>query len=64
MLLTAAPELVLRQALLQEVWGYDFDPGTSVLDVTLTRVRAKLGLADRDARIASQRERGVQLLLG
>lgn len=63
-LLAATPALVQRGVLLKEVWGYDFDPGTSVLDVTLTRVRAKLGFVDRGAQVSSQRERGVQLIAG
>ncbi|MCA0374429.1 MAG: response regulator transcription factor [Gemmatimonadetes bacterium] len=62
-LLASTPALVPREVLLKEVWGYDFDPGTSVLDVTLTRVRAKLAQVAHDARIASQRERGVQVLV-
>ena len=60
-LLAVAPALVPRESILKDVWGYDFDPGTSVLDVTLTRLRAKLERVDRSARIVSQRDRGVQL---
>ena len=32
-----------REELLQHVWGYDFDPGTNVVDVCVGRVRHKLG---------------------
>ena len=31
-----------RQELLTEVWGYAFDPGSNVVDVTIARLRAKL----------------------
>jgi DNA-binding response OmpR family regulator len=33
---------VSRRALLREVWGYDFDPGTNVVDVHVNRLRRKL----------------------
>ena len=29
--------------LLASVWGYDFDPGSNVVDVCVRRVRSKLG---------------------
>ncbi len=32
-----------RQRLLQEVWGYEFDPGSNVVDVCVGRLRARLG---------------------
>ena len=32
-----------RAELLSEVWGYDFDPGTNVVDVGIRRLRCKLG---------------------
>ena len=31
-----------RRALLREVWGYQFDPGTNVVDVHVNRLRRKL----------------------
>jgi len=31
-----------RTELLSEVWGYGFDPGSNVVDVTIARLRAKL----------------------
>lgn len=38
------PEQVCtRQELLSDVWGYDFDPGSNVVDVYVARLRAKLG---------------------
>ncbi len=34
---------VSRDRLLQEVWGYDYDPGTNVVDVYIGYLRKKLG---------------------
>ena len=48
-LLQAQGEPVTRRQLLHDVWGYDFDPGTNVVDVHVNRVRRKLedaGVAD------------------
>jgi DNA-binding response OmpR family regulator len=38
-----AGESVSKQRLLSEVWGYDFDPETNVVDVYIRRIRKKLG---------------------
>lgn len=41
------PDQVLsREQLLSRVWGYDFDPGSNIVDVYVRYLRAKLG-ADR-----------------
>ena len=34
---------VAKDQLLASVWGYDFDPGSNVVDVCVRRLRAKLG---------------------
>jgi DNA-binding response OmpR family regulator len=34
---------VAKGALLATVWGYDFDPGSNVVDVCVRRLRSKLG---------------------
>jgi DNA-binding response OmpR family regulator len=39
-------EVVSRERLLSEVWGYSFDPGSNVVDVCVRRLRKKLGCAD------------------
>jgi DNA-binding response OmpR family regulator len=46
-----------RQELLSEVWGYDFDPATNVVDVCIGRLRAKL----RPDLILTVRNVGYQL---
>ena len=40
-----AGEVVSRERLLSEVWGYSFDPGSNVVDVCVRRLRKKLGPA-------------------
>jgi DNA-binding response OmpR family regulator len=34
---------VSKGSLLASVWGYDFDPGSNVVDVCVRRIRSKLG---------------------
>jgi two-component system copper resistance phosphate regulon response regulator CusR len=48
-LLARRGEVVSRRELLEQVWGYRFDPGTNVVDVHVARLRSKLqdvGLGD------------------
>jgi DNA-binding response OmpR family regulator len=42
-LIQHAGHSVSKQRLLAEVWGYDFDPETNVVDVCVRRIRQKLG---------------------
>ena len=44
-LVSHAGEVVSRERLLSEVWGYSFDPGSNVVDVCIRRLRKKLGPA-------------------
>jgi DNA-binding response OmpR family regulator len=41
-----AGEVVSRERLLSQVWGYHFDPGSNVVDVCVRRLRKKLGAGD------------------
>jgi DNA-binding response OmpR family regulator len=34
---------VPKDRLLASIWGYDFDPGSNVVDVCVRRLRSKLG---------------------
>jgi DNA-binding response OmpR family regulator len=36
-------EVFSRAKLLEEIWGFSFDPGTNVVNVYVSRLRAKLG---------------------
>jgi DNA-binding response OmpR family regulator len=38
-----AGEVISRERLLADVWGYTFDPGSNVVDVCIRRLRKKLG---------------------
>jgi DNA-binding response OmpR family regulator len=38
-----AGEVISRERLLAEVWGYTFDPGSNVVEVCVRRLRKKLG---------------------
>jgi DNA-binding response OmpR family regulator len=51
-------EVVSRERLLSEVWGYHFDPGSNVVDVCIRRLRKKLG---SDAPIETVRHAGYRL---
>lgn len=42
-LLEHTGESVSKDQLLSSVWGYDFDPGSNVVDVCVWRLRTKLG---------------------
>jgi DNA-binding response OmpR family regulator len=51
-------EIVSRERLLAEVWGYDFDPGSNVVEVCVRRLRKRLGPA---APIETVRNAGYRL---
>jgi DNA-binding response OmpR family regulator len=51
-------EVVSRERLLAEVWGYQFDPGSNVVEVCVRRLRKKLG---PDAPIETVRTVGYRL---
>src|SRR5439155_22527144 len=42
-LMEHAGQSVGKGQLLASVWGYDFDPGSNVVDVCVRRLRSKLG---------------------
>ena len=51
-------EVVSRERLLSEVWGYHFDPGSNVVEVCMRRLRKKLG---PEAPIETVRHAGYRL---
>jgi DNA-binding response OmpR family regulator len=55
-----AGQVLSRQQILSHVWGYDFDPGSNIVDVYVRYLRRKLG---RD-RITSVRGMGYRLEAG
>jgi DNA-binding response OmpR family regulator len=52
-------EVISRERLLSEVWGYHFDPGSNVVDVCVRRLRKKLGA---QAPIETVRHAGYRLV--
>jgi DNA-binding response OmpR family regulator len=50
-----------RRALLREVWGYEFDPGTNVVDVHVNRLRRKLEDRGLDGVIRTVRGSGYAI---
>jgi DNA-binding response OmpR family regulator len=56
------PDQVLsREQILNAVWGFDFDPGTKVLDVYIGYLRRKLGDHDGTGPIETVRNVGYRL---
>ena len=53
-------EVCTRTERLSEVWGYAFDPGSNVVDVTIARLRSKI----RSLRIDTVRNVGYALHQG
>jgi DNA-binding response OmpR family regulator len=51
-------DILSREQLLSQVWGYDFDPGSNVVDVYVRYLRRKIG-ADR---IETVRGAGYRLI--
>jgi DNA-binding response OmpR family regulator len=56
-LLAHVGQVVSRERLLAEVWGYDFDPRSNVVDVCVRRLRRRLG---PDAPIETVRNAGYR----
>jgi len=54
--------LLSRDDLLQAVWGYSFDPATSVVDVAMHRLRQKLAKVTDQVAIESRRGAGFVLV--
>jgi DNA-binding response OmpR family regulator len=57
-LIEHAGEVISRERLLADVWGYSFDPGSNVVDVCVRRLRKKLG---PEAPIETVRNAGYRL---
>jgi len=57
------PDQVLsRTQILNAVWGYDFDPGTNVLEVYIGYLRRKLAVSNGPAPIETVRNAGYKLV--
>jgi two-component system OmpR family response regulator len=54
-------DLTTRRVLLEDVWGYEQDPATNVIDVQITHLRTKLRDAGSRVRIMNVRGVGFRL---
>ncbi len=61
MLARSDGQIVNRGSLLREVWGYDFEPATNVVDVHVNRLRRKLEAEGVGSAIRTVRGRGYSL---
>ena len=52
--------VLTREQILRAVWGYDYDPGTNVVDVYIGYLRRKLRRGDRPAPIVTVRTVGYR----
>jgi DNA-binding response OmpR family regulator len=52
--------VLTREQILRAVWGYEYDPGTNVVDVYIGYLRRKLGSAERKAPIVTVRSVGYR----
>ena len=63
-LMRSAGQLFTRAQILEHVWGYDFDPGTNLVDTCVKRIRKKIRsmdtVADVDSLIESVRGVGYR----
>ncbi len=62
-LMKHAGQVVARATVLQAVFGYDFDPGTNIVDVHVLHLRKKIDSPDQPSRITSVRGVGYRLEL-
>lgn len=56
-----AGQVVTRTMLIEAIWDYNFDPGTNVVDVHVSRLRAKIDAADEPPMIRTVRGAGYKL---
>jgi len=61
LLMRSAGRVLTRTQILEQVWGYDFDPDTNIVDACIQRIRRKIEAIDPAARADSPIEavRGV-----
>ena len=60
-LMRASGRICGRQAIMEHVWGYTFDPGTNLVDVYIRRLRRKIDTADHPKLLQTIRGEGYAL---
>ncbi|HEK1011271.1 TPA: winged helix-turn-helix transcriptional regulator [Pseudomonas putida] len=61
LLILHADQIVSRQSIFSDVWGYGFDPGTKVLEVQLSYFRRTLTALESVVQIKTHRGRGLRI---
>jgi len=64
MLMRFSGQVVTRKMLCEHVWGFDWDGPTNVIEVHITRLRAKIDAGREGSRIRTVRGRGYALTDG
>lgn len=59
-----AHNVVTRHMLLEEVWGYDFEPATNIVDAQIARIRTKINIGFQCDAIATIRGAGYKIREG
>jgi DNA-binding response OmpR family regulator len=54
-------KLLTREELAKEIWGYNFDPGTNVVDVYVNHLRKKVDTEFEQKLIQTERGQGYYL---
>ncbi len=61
LLVSNADDIVSRQSIFKDVWGFHFDPGTKRIEVQLNYLRKVLRLLDSSTVIETHRGKGLRL---
>jgi two-component system OmpR family response regulator len=56
-----ADRVVTRTMLLEQIWGFKFDPQTNIVETHISRLRAKIDLADQPSIVSTVRGAGYCL---
>jgi two-component system OmpR family response regulator len=59
-----ADRVITRTMLLEQIWGFKFDPQTNIVETHISRLRAKIDLADQPSIISTVRGAGYCLRAG
>jgi DNA-binding response OmpR family regulator len=61
LLLENAENVVSRKTIYKEIWGYDFDPGTKIIEVQVHYLRSILASSNSGFEIKTYRGKGISL---
>ncbi|QOH70634.1 MULTISPECIES: winged helix-turn-helix domain-containing protein [Pseudomonas] len=61
LLIENAESVVSRKTIYKEIWGYDFDPGTKIIEVQVHYLRGILASSNSGFEIKTYRGKGISL---